>query len=218
MSYNWGKIAVALLLGFSFVLNPILYPASGESEITYEVAEITNEATAEQALGKDRRVLECPSERPCALEERVLNEGPITYDRDVQRGQSYPVIRLESELYRPVNDVENGTTRLELEAISSMEAVDRTAVPAENQRPEVRAAVQTGSVTVSDERIEAFERGRIIEYNGSHYWNDGFRATSTRMHGVVLLLSRGILYTAGVALLVYGGWSARALAQRQNIE
>ncbi len=37
------------------------------------------------------------------------------------------------------------------------------------------------------------------------------------MHGVVLLLSRGILYTAGVALLVYGGWSARALAERQNI-
>ncbi len=198
-------------------MNPILYPASGESEITYEVAEITNEATAEQALGKDQRVLECPSERPCALEERVLNEGPITYGHDVRRGQSYPVVRLESELYRPVNDVENGTTRLELEAISPMEAVDRTAVPAENQRPEVRAAVQTGSVTVSDERIEAFERGRIIEYNGSHYWNDGFRATSTRIHGVVLPLSRGILYTAGVALLVYGGWSARALAERQNI-
>lgn len=160
MSHNWGKIAVALLLGFSFVLNPILYPFSGESEITYEVAEITNEATAEQALGKDQQVLECPSERPCALEERVLNEGAITYDHDVRRGQSYPVVRLESELYRPVNDVEDETTRLQLEPISPMEAVDRTAVPVENQRPEVRTAVQAGSVTVSTNELKPSNEGK----------------------------------------------------------
>lgn len=219
MDLEKGTVLVALLLGIGFVLGPsFLHPGSGSSKITYEVEEIANESTAGQALGKDERTLECPTERPCALEERVLDEGSISYDGRVQRGQSYPVIQLDGDLYRPINEDGNGTTRLELEAISPMEAVERAAVPAETQRPEVRTAVRTGSVTVYNERIEAFEEGQIIRYNGSYYWNDGFRATGTRIGGVAHPLSRGVLHAIGIALLVYGGWTARTLAEREDTE
>lgn len=86
-------------MGVALVSNPLfLYPdGGGEDSITYRVEGISNETTARQALGLDQRVLECPSERPCAIEERVLEAGAVSYDGRVQRGQSYPVVSIDSD-------------------------------------------------------------------------------------------------------------------------
>lgn len=217
--FHLGKIALVALLGIGLVLNPLyLYPdGAGHPEITYTVTEVTNESTALQALGLDERVLDCPAERPCVLEERVHEDGPVQYDGAVRKGQPYPVVRIDDGVYLPRNEVENGTTRLELEEVSPTAAAAHAAVPVEELRPEVRTAVETGSVTVYGERIEAFERGWIVEHAGDYYWNDGFRATGTVWtSGFVLPLLRGILFALGVVSLIYAGWAAHADSDRTS--
>lgn len=217
--FRWGKIALLALLGVGLVLNPTyFYPAGGDSpEITYRVAEVSNESTAQQAIGLDERVLDCPVERPCALEERILEDGAIQYNGRIQDDQSYPVVRIGEDTYLPRNEVENRTTRLTLEEVSPQEAVAHAAVPADELRPEVRTAVETGSVTVYGEEIEAFERGWIVEYEGEYYYRNGVRLSPTPWtNDFALPLVRGVMFAVGVASLLYAGWTARNVSDRTN--
>jgi len=197
-------IACYLLVGIGLLLNPLyLYPAGGGPyEMTYQVEEIETEADAIRTLNQATVVLDCPAERPCVLEQRVLKQGPIRYDEPVQRGQSYEVVQIDGSWYRPVNQVENDTTVLTLESIGRQTAVEHAAIDVDNASTNVATAINTGSVTVYGKRIETFERGAIVESGGRHYYKAGFRYRTHWTGGGGLTLVRAALVLLGAGVLV----------------
>ncbi|WP_247003791.1 hypothetical protein [Halosolutus gelatinilyticus] len=211
------RILVLALLGVVFVLNPVyLYPdAGGGGERTYHVDRVENEAMADGAIALSERVVNCPGVRLCAAEERVLEDGAVEYDGHVQSFDErseryedpgwYPVVRIEGTPYLPEHEYEENGTVLTLTELSSAEAVERAAVPAADLPPEVREAVETGSITVYGDQIEAFERNEIVEHDGEYYVVTRFSRRSHSTKGVAIALLGPTLYALGIGLLFYSG-------------
>jgi hypothetical protein len=204
------KVAIVIVVGGALVLNPVyLFPdGGGEVKVTYSVSEIPADSPPEQALGIDERILQCPSQRTCALEEPLATNGSIQYEGPVYQRAPYSVVNIEGELYQPRNESGTGTTTLSLEPITAMEAVEILAIPADELGPNVQTAVETGSVTVYDEaaNIPAFDRGWVIEHDGRYYWQDRVTGTTTYWERPsVVLLFRVVLWSLGIALLLYAG-------------
>lgn len=219
---NRTLLAIALvLLGGALVANPLyLYPeGGGDFKKTYHVERIENESVASQALGLSDQVLSCPGERPCALETRVLESGGVEYDGYLPPGDDYshaldrknprwyPVVRIGGETYLPEAESADETIELRLVEADDTEAVERAAVPADERSPEVREAVETGSVTVYGERVDAFERGEIIEHDGEYFYRAGYVVVAGHWTGGPLLAGlRAVLFVVGCGLLVRSGW------------
>lgn len=206
-----GIAAVAVVL----LANPLyLHPdGGGHYEATYHVEAIENDSTARQAIGLSERPLECPGQRACALEERILDDGPIESDHRVAPDdRRYPVVAIHDGLYRPEERRAEESTVLALEEVSPQEAAAVAAVPVSDLGRDVRRAVETGSVTVYGEQVEAFERGEIVSHDGTLYYRDRYELRGGHWTGGVgLLAARAILLAIGGGLLAYAGWRYRDL-------
>jgi hypothetical protein len=168
-------VAVLLvLLAIVLFFNPLyFYPDGGaDSSVTYTIGQITTKEEAVQALSLSSDVLDCPGERPCALESEIIENGTRTYDERVQRGQSYAIVRHDGNLYRPTNRVQMDHTVLSVDQTTPMRAVEYAAVSVENSSKDVRRAIKMGEVTVTGTGVEALEQGRIIETGGEYYYTD----------------------------------------------
>jgi len=210
-------IALAIVAGTGLILNPLyLYPDGGGRERTYEVEKIQTESEAEIAIIHSERVVECPGLRLCAAEERVLTNSSIVYNGhlDSFEGSSiqnrdpgwYPVLRIDGKPYLPKHEnIKNGTV-LKLADISNLQAVEYTAIPAEERAAEVREAIEAGSITVYGDQIQAFEHDEILAHKGEYYRSGGVTG-NTHWSGTILLeLFRAILYVSGIALVFISGW------------
>lgn len=219
MDYSQGLHVAAIfaifLLGIGLIFNPFyLYPSGGgEWETTYRVTSIENEMMAHQALGLSEEVLGCPSDRPCALEQRVLEDGAVESDVPVYGDDPpwYSVVVTENGTYVPVQGVEDNTTVLTLEEVTPMKAVERIAVPADERPETVQEAVETGSVTVYGESIETFERNEVLEHDGEYYYQTGVQSSPHWTGDGGLSLARTLLFLVGSGLLAYSGWRFRKL-------
>ena len=93
-----------------------------------------------------------------------------------------------------------------------MEAVEELAVPADEQREEVQKAVESGSVTVYDEKIDTFERHQVLEHEGDYYYHKKYEGAGThwtRDGGLTLV--RATLFGIGSGLVAASGWHFRKL-------
>lgn len=208
-------LIILALLGIALVANPLyLYPdGGGHYEATYEVERINDKETATTALQASEQVLHCPGERPCALEEEILDAGSVEYDLDHQEGDQrwYRVIWMDGDTYAPSETYDDETIVFTLEEVERMEAVERVAVPATERSEEVREAVETGSVTVYGEQVEDFEQHMIIEHDGEYYHRARYEVRGGHWTANWALPSvRMALFALGGGLLVYSGlWHPR---------
>lgn len=212
--YGIAVVGIALL-GVGLIFNPLyFYPDGGGVERTYHVEQIENEVMASQALGLSEDVLGCGRDRPCALESQVLEEGSVELDARMYDDESswYSVVRIGNGTYIPTHQVGDNETTLTLEEVSEMEAVKELAVPADEQREEVQKAVETGSVTVYDERIDTFERHQVLEHEDDYYYHKKYEGVGThwtRDGGLTLV--RATLFLIGSGLVAASGWHFRKL-------
>lgn len=215
------------LLGLVLLLNPLyLHPdGSGEYKVTYHVEAIETEVGAEAALQQSEQVLQCPGERPCALETQILEAGSVEYDGFIDDSEEfrndsritndprwYPVVTMAGEPYVPESEYKDNKTVLTLSEISNIEAVERTAVDAAERSEEVQEAVETGSVTVYGEHSSDFEQNKIIAYDGEYYWQTRYQSQGYWLTGSGLIGVRVALFLSGSGLLAYAGWCFRAAA------
>ncbi|QCC55198.1 hypothetical protein [Natronorubrum bangense] len=204
------------LLGIGLVFNPFyLYPnGGGEWERTYHVTPIENETMASQALGLSEEVLGCPSDRPCVLEQQILEDGSVESDVPVYGDDSpwYSVVRTANGTYVPERGVEDNETVLTLEEVTAMEAVEEIAVPSDERPEEVREAVTTGSVTVYSETVETFERNEVLEHDGEYYYQTRTRGSSHWTGDGSLAQVRALLFLIGGGLVAYAGWRFKELS------
>lgn len=180
-----AKSALLLLLGVGLLLNPLyLFPGDVHgtgSAVTYEVERIPNETVAERVLLDAEVTLRCGTERPCLLEREIADAGRLEVNETVQRDDRagddpfelawarYGLVRIDGAFYVPEVRYENETTVLSNRPVSTMDAIERVAVPSDQASSGVREAVETGSITVYDRRIPEFERGDPIAHEGELY-------------------------------------------------
>lgn len=216
-------VLIPLLLGIILVLNPFyVYPDGTDRQVTYTTEPIENESMATTAISRSDKVVSCPGVRLCATEEAVIEEGAIEYDGHVASFREsveqyedpgwYPIVRIGDELYRPEHESGENATVLMLSAVDAMEAVEYTAVPVDRFSDDVREAVETGSVTLSGEFVDAFERNEIIEYQGDYYTHASRSSSSRSIDDSGLLVIRTGLYALGIGLLVRSGWRLKETA------
>lgn len=216
MSVKGSVVPVVLLLvGCSLLLNPVYYAPNnvdGEaSEITYEIAPVETEAEARQALIESNAVLQCETsiERPCALEREVVAQGQLEAEIDgpipdegserydpYRHGTRYEIVELEDGFHLPETTETTNGTALTLREVSPTAALEYVAVSSEATDDDVREAVETGSVSLTGERIPEFERGQPIAHEGEIYALDGVRYDGTVVYDI--LATRGVLFLSGV--------------------
>ncbi|WP_049923007.1 hypothetical protein [Halopiger djelfimassiliensis] len=214
MNASAAKTAVLLVLGIGLLLNPIyLYPddLTGTGTVsTYDVEPVTNESTAKGVLFRSDRTLKCGTERPCALEREIAENGPVEYEPVVQRRDSktpyqrawnrYALIAIDDGYYVPVErSTENGTLLAHRE-LSTMDALEHIAIPSDRASADVREAIETGSVTLIDRRLPEFESGDPIEHEGEIYRVTGFSSGSGRSGLWLLRLLLGLVGTTCITI------------------
>ena len=209
MSSYRRNAVILIVVGIVLLANPLyLYPDGGGTERTYEVTTLTDESVAEDVLLDSDRVLRCPGERACVLEERILEEGTVESEYVVERNLRYDIVGHvtagESTWYVPEENATDDGTILTLREVSATEAVEYTAVSLSDPSPEVREGVETGSVTVHGEPVETFEDRRIIEYHGEQYAAVGTRSSTHWTEDGGLLHARLILFASGLVMTVAG--------------
>lgn len=215
--------AIIALVGVALLLNPYyLFPdGGGHAAITHQVERVDDDAAAEAALLASERVLHCPGERPCALEREVLDAGAVEYElnRSVGDRRPYDVVWMDGRTYRPEETTEDGTMTLELDEIDRTSAVELAAVPAAERSDAVRAAVDTGSVTVYGDRVPAFERNEIVERDGEYYYHEGVERRGVHWAGGLWLAAlRGILTVGGIGALLWAGVTFGAHSRASGME
>lgn len=218
MARPWRSILAILgvaAVGVALLANPLyLYPdGGGHYAATYHVETVDDESSAMQAIGLSERVLECPVDRPCALEATIAEDGAIESEHRIRPDERrYPVVVIGDGLYRPVERYGNDTVVLDLDAVSPREAVESAAVPASEFGADVDTAVETGSVTVYGEQVEAFERGAIVAHDDEYYYRAGYELRGGHWTGGFgLPVARSLLLAIGGGLLAYAGWRYRGL-------
>lgn len=206
-----------LILGVGSLLNPLyLTPGNPDGtamETEYELDEIETEAEAYQALSLSEATLQCGTggERPCVLERQIADEGRIevdgylgdrqtTADPSQRQNARYNLVQLDNEFYVPETNRTGNTTVLTHRELSVLEAVEHAAIPSNQTGPEVRQAVESGSIQLFDERIAAFEQSYPISHKGSIYYVDSVRYSNTVDHTLIFL--RLILIITGIALIL----------------
>lgn len=204
------------LLGIGLIFNPLyLHPdGGGEPKRTYHVEQVENRAMADQALGLSEEVLDCPGDRPCVLENRILEGDSVASTVPVYTDDPpwYPVVRTANGTYIPRQKVENGTTVLTLEEVGAMTAVEQIAVPAGERPEETRKAVETGSITVYGEEIETFERHDVLEHEGDYYMHKRYEGVGSHWTADGrLAIARALLSLIGSGLVAASGWHFRKL-------
>ncbi|WP_224335992.1 hypothetical protein [Haloprofundus halobius] len=216
------KTTLLLLFGIGLLLNPVyLYPNNldgTEPVVTYEVEPVENESRAESVVAFSEQTLTCGTERACALEREVAERGSIEYNHSVaereeahldptqQRWARYNLVAIDGQFYAPEVRQDGERTMLTHRELSTMEALDHIAVPSNETSPEVRRAVETGSVTVVDHRIPEFERGDPIAHEGEVYAVAG-RSYSWGLSENVLVW-RGLFVLVGVTSVAVA-WDLR---------
>lgn len=214
MNATTAKTVLLLGLGIGLLLNPLyLYPddLTGSGTVrTYDVEPVSNETVADGVLFRSDRTLSCGSERPCALEREIAENGSIEYDHAVQRRDPstpyqrawnrYELVSIDDGYYVPEErSTENGTVLTHRE-LSTMEALEHVAIPSEEASLDAREAVETGSVTLIDRRLPEFERGDPIEHDGEIYRVTGFSGESDRSGVWLLRLLIGLVGVTCIAV------------------
>jgi hypothetical protein len=209
-----------LILGVGALLNP-LYIVPGNvdgtaTETEYELSEVETEAEAYQALSQSEATLQCGGERPCVLERQIAEQGRIevdgtlggrqAYNTDPSQRQNarYNLVQFGDRFYVPETNRTGNTTVLTHRELSVLEATEHAAIPSTQTSPEVRHAVETGSVRLFDEQISAFEQSYLISHNRTVYYVDVVRYSNTVNEQLIFL--RLILFATG-AVLVMEAWS-----------
>lgn len=146
--------------------------ATDTTEIEYRMERIDGTASAEQALGVNERILTCPGQRPCELEQRVLENGSVRYEGHLNDRQRYPAVNIDGEFYLPEHAERADSVVLTLRNVSARDAAEAVSVPVSDLGPAVQTAVREGSV-VTDRQVGAFERGVVVAHEGDLYWNGG---------------------------------------------
>ncbi|RZV05089.1 hypothetical protein BDK88_4328 [Natrinema hispanicum] len=219
MNYVRGLYVVTIfsvfLIGIGLILNPFyLHPDGGGTKRTYHVEQIENKSMANQAFGLSEKILDCPGNRPCVLEEQILEEDSVESTVPVYNDDPpwYSVVRTANGTYIPKQSAENNTTILTLEEVSAMTAVEQLAVPAGEQPEETQKAIETGSVTVYGEVIELFERHEVLEYEGDYYMHKKYEGVGSHWTADGgLAIARAILFLIGSGLVAASGWHFRSL-------
>ena len=210
---NRYRIIILVLVGVVLLANPFyLYPDGGGAERTYDVVALTDNSSAEDALLDSDRVLRCPGERVCAIEEQIIENGSVEYDHTPGQNGYYDVVGYvatgERTWYVPEADGTGDRTVLTLREVPPTKAVEHVAVSISDPAPEIRAGVTAGSITVHGEPIDLFEDREIIEYEGAYYAATGSQSSThwTQDHG--LLTIRLFLFASGVVMIAAGWWWA----------
>lgn len=219
-----AKATLLLLVGIGLLLNPI-YLAPGNldgsgTEYTYEVAPVTNESVAESTVWRAEQTLRCGTERACALEETIAEEGALEYDGTIQTEtragiwrwdphsiawNRYRLVTMDGDFYVPEQESTENGTLLTHEPVSTWEALEHIAVPSDRATLAVRTAVETGSVTVYDRPVPEFERNDPIEHDGEIYTVTGRAST---WGGDEIVFGRILLFLGG-AVAVGVAWRRR---------
>lgn len=206
------RVAIVVgLLGVALLLNPIyLYPnGGGDVATTYTLQQIESEEEAVQALSSAPTVLTCPGARACRLEENVQERETVEYSSRVEGASRYDVVRIESNWYRPENDVSGESTTLTLQSVDVFEAVEQAAIPATETIPEVREGIESGSVTVYSTTVPSFERDAIVAQGGEHYFVSERSSSPHWTGGNALEFVRVVIFALGIGALLYAGGRLR---------
>lgn len=211
-------LSVGFALGLALLVGPLYLspaPLLGETTATtYEVERIDTPAEAEQVLFEAESALLCgaDSERACALERQILENGSLTRT-DVRQTDSetfepyqfrdsrYSVVEIDGDWYVPVAEQSGDATTLSLTEVSTMATLDSTAVSAANVDEAAREGIENGEVRVHDRKVPVFERGEPVQHDGEIY-----AATEIRSDGGPdqrLLAGRVLLFGLGAVLV---GW------------
>ncbi|ELZ07621.1 hypothetical protein [Natrialba aegyptia] len=217
------KPAVVLVVGIGLLLNPVYFASDdltgSGTEITYTVEAIENESDAERVVEFSEQTLRCGTERACALERQIASEGAVEYNGSVQTlygseldrwnpytdaWKRYKLVTIGGEFYIPTTEYRDNVTVLGHENATTMEALDHIAVPSNETTSNVRKAIETGSITLTDQRIPEFERGDPIAHDGDVYYGTTSASNWGLSEGV--LLGRLTLFITGGSLIV-SAWS-----------
>ncbi|KTG11130.1 hypothetical protein AUR64_05320 [Haloprofundus marisrubri] len=178
------KTALLLCFGIGLLLNPVyLYPNNldgTKSVVTYEVEPVPNETVASQVVHLSEQTLGCGTERACAFEREVAERGSLRYNYTVRERSPewdpyslsyarYNLVNIDGQFYAPAVREDGEQTVLTHRELSTMQALEHIAVPSSETSPEVRRAVETGSVTVVDDQIPEFERNDPIAHDDEVY-------------------------------------------------
>lgn len=215
------RVAVysTLIIGIVSLLNP-LYFAPGNldgtaSEVTYEVTAIETTEEARQALYESEATLLCGvgGERPCVLEREIADRGQIefdgtladrqAYDGDPYQRQNsrYALVQLDDGFFVPETNRTGNTTVLTHRTVSTMAALEHVAIPSNQTSPEVRDALESGSVRTRDARIPEFEQKYPIKRGDDVYRVDSITYDTTPDYEILAV--RLTLFVLGVSLVSY---------------
>lgn len=201
------KYILILVIGIVLVLNPLyLVPGGGGThKITYKTEKINNSGVAAQALSLDDSVLQCPGQRPCAIESHIVKYGNMSVDTRITKSP-YHVVTVGKQRYIPISEYNGNTTELSLKPITNMQAVKTVAVNASSVSPLILRGVKKGSVTVYGRKINKLRDIPIIRYKGSYYWYSGYNSSLIIWaRPIVLLITRGVMYILGIFFISKAG-------------
>ena len=209
------KAGVLLVAGIGLLLNPVYFAPDtfdgSDPEVTYEVEPVPNETVAERVVSVSEQTLRCGTERACALELEIAEHGSVEHDGTIQEDRRafwdayadawdrYTLVMIGTEYYVPEQEYTGNETVLTHRHVTPMEALEHIAIPADQTSPEVRETIESGSITLVDKQLPAFERGEAIEYEGDIYHVT--RRTYSSDVGDSVLFSRIFLFLVGTGLV-----------------
>ncbi|WP_152421961.1 hypothetical protein [Natrialba chahannaoensis] len=162
------KTIILLIIGLVLILNPVyLYSSGGGIEYNYKPIELNSTDSVENALVESDRVVECPGNRVCELEQEALVDNSSNNIRQSQYESPYDVVKIDDGWYITIYDPNDQGSQLK--EVTAMEAAKTVATPAGEYSTTVQTAIENDEHTVYGKQIAAYERGEVVEYNEDIY-------------------------------------------------
>lgn len=200
MAPSTRRLLVVFLVSVALFANPLwLFPNEGETRYTYERSELVPQGDdieyeppvdpTQGSLYNDLARVGCESgyggfpvdrdlsERTCAFEQSVADDGPVTVDGYDGQGIRVGYVELDGGYYHRAVEEGNGSVTLTLEPLSaeamlanvSSDGV-RGADPERIRRSQVAArAVATGDPVRSFQSPDDVTVGLVYRYDGAYY-------------------------------------------------
>lgn len=210
-----NRTAVSIFLvaiGVTLLLNPLyVHPEGTSPSYHYEMSEVTEENLYD-ALRASPDALVCGGYRSCALEERLIREGPMKVDENRSYRQNRYRVVVYDDYYQPVEAENETATRLSVEEISEDAALRLSSRSVHNVHPDASRAVENGELWI-DEFVPELEDGVIVQTDDGYYYPSLTRRSSDGFTRPIVLLQRVLLTVLGL-LSIFGGayWQWRGSA------
>ena len=200
MAPSTRRLLLVFLVSLALFANPLwLFPNEGQTRYTYERSELVPQGDdieyeppvdpTQGSLYNDLARVGCESgyggvrvdrdltERTCAFEQSVADDGPVTVDGDDGHGIRIGYVELDDGYYHRTLDEGDGSLTLTLEPVSAEHVLANVssdgvtgADPDRIQRSQVAArAVATGEPVRSLQSPNDVAVGLVYRYDGAYY-------------------------------------------------